>query len=86
MRVSREQHIQNEIESFSARMHDAMLTAAIQDRKITKLDFTGTDLRLTVENGRTYIFSAMVNDKGKVVIEVAFSPMPEPKKQGVDKA
>jgi hypothetical protein len=74
MKATREQHIRNEIHKVNANLQDAMLTAAIQDRKVLKLDFTGSDLRLRMEGGRSWIFSAVSNDEGKPVIEFAFTP------------
>ena len=76
MKANRQQHIVNEIHKVTANLQDAMLTAAIQDRKVIKLDFTGSDLRLRMEGGRSWIFSAVLNDDGRPVIEFAHTPAP----------
>lgn len=73
MKATREQRILNQIHKVTANLQDVMLTAAIQDRKVEKLDFNGSDLRLRMEGGRTWIFSAVLNDEDKPVIDFAFS-------------
>jgi len=77
MKVNRQQHIRNEIQKVTASLQDAMITAAIQDRKVIKVDFTGSDLRLRMEGGRSWIFSAVLDDNGKPVIEFAYTPVPK---------
>lgn len=73
MRVDRTKHIQNEIEKVTTLLQDAMLTGSIQDRKVLKFDFTGSDILLRMEGGKSWIFSAVLNDKGRPVIEFAYS-------------
>ena len=79
MKMTRQQKIRNEIHKVTASLQDAMLTAAIQGRQVTKLDFTGSDLRLRIEGGRQWIFSAVLDDDGKPVIEFAFAGGNKPK-------
>jgi hypothetical protein len=76
MKVTREQHIRNEIEKVTANLQDAMLDAALRNRQIVSMDFTGSDLKLVMEGGRTWLFSAVLNDHGKPVIEFVCSPVP----------
>lgn len=79
--TAREKHIRNSIEKVTVNLQDAILTAAIQGRKIEKIDFTGCDLRLHMEGGTAWIFSAMLNDNSRPVIEFASTGL---KAKGID--
>lgn len=74
MKASREQQRKNEIEKVTQNLRDAILSAGIETKKIEKVDFQGSDLIIRLERGPTWIFSAVLNDDGKPVIEFDYSP------------
>ena len=73
--MNRDDHILNSLKSITVGLKAAELILNLQGKEITKVNYTGNDLFLTLDNGRQVIISAMELN-GKPYLETESSLIP----------